>query len=381
VQALGQVGLPVVPRIGAALALEGGHGRRALPTRPAALGAVVGVVGVVGALTLATGITDAVTNAGRFGTTWDVEVEPAGEDAAPVRAAAEVMTGDDDYEAVGVATQGYLTLGEVVLPTFSIEALSGTMDFTVYEGRAPANAGEIALGPAIASSQGIEIGDTVALGDGERVEMVGLALVPQTPHSSFDQGAWLHPDGAERLFEQSYPNAYGRLREGVDPQDEVAELAETAGPEVTVITPDPPADQLNLRGVRTLPTLFAIFTVVLALGALAHVSVSVLRRRRGELAVLRSVGLTPRQTWWCLSCQASTLAVIGLVIGVPIGVALGRNAWRSVADATPLIYVPPTAALALVLAVPVAVLLANVVAALPGLRAARLKPAEVLRSE
>jgi hypothetical protein len=56
-------------------------------------------------------------------------------------------------------------------------------------------------------------------------------------------------------------------------------------------------------------------------------------------------------------------------------------AWRAIADETPMVYVPPTAALALLLAVPCALLVANAIAALPGERAARLRPAEVLRAE
>ena len=95
-----------------------------------------------------------------------------------------------------------------------------------------------------------------------------------------------------------------------------------------------------------------MFLLALAIGALAHVSSSVLRRRRGELAVLRSMGLTPRQVRACLAWQATTLAVIGVAIGVPLGIAVGRTAWRLVTDATPMVYTEPVAVLALVLIVP-----------------------------
>jgi ABC-type lipoprotein release transport system permease subunit len=142
-----------------------------------------------------------------------------------------------------------------------------------------------------------------------------------------------------------------------------------------------PADQQNLRNTRPLPLLFAAFAFALAVGALLHVTSTVLRRRRRDLAVLRVLGLTRGQTRACLAWQATTLAVIGLVIGVPLGVIVGRVAWRAVADETPMVYVPPTAALALLLAVPAALLVANLIAALPGERAARLHPAEVLRTE
>jgi ABC-type lipoprotein release transport system permease subunit len=69
------------------------------------------------------------------------------------------------------------------------------------------------------------------------------------------------------------------------------------------------------------------------------------------------------------------------VIGIPLGVAAGRWSWRLIADSTPLRYVPPVAVLVAVACVPCALVLANLVAALPARRAAQLRPAEVLRAE
>jgi ABC-type lipoprotein release transport system permease subunit len=172
-----------------------------------------------------------------------------------------------------------------------------------------------------------------------------------------------------------------RFDDGVDVGAKVAAIGDEAGPTVMVAPASEPADQQNLRNVRGLPVLFAVFLLALAMGALAHVTSSVLRRRRGELAVLRSLGMTPRQVRACLAWQATTLAVIGLIVGVPLGIALGRSIWRLVADATPMVYAEPVAALALVLIGPLAVLVANALAAVPGHRAARLHPAEVLRTE
>lgn len=75
------------------------------------------------------------------------------------------------------------------------------------------------------------------------------------------------------------------------------------------------------------------------------------------------------------------LAVIGLVFGVPLGLAVGRTVWRVVADYTPLQYVAPGAGWAMLLVAPAALLIANALAAWPGHRAARLRIAQVLRTE
>jgi ABC-type lipoprotein release transport system permease subunit len=105
------------------------------------------------------------------------------------------------------------------------------------------------------------------------------------------------------------------------------------------------------------------------------------RRRRRELAVLRTLGLTGRQTRLVVLTQASVLAVIGLALGIPLGLAIGRALWRIVADFTPLAYHSPLAVWPLVLIAPVTLLAANLLAAWPGHRAARLRPGRILREE
>jgi hypothetical protein len=59
----------------------------------------------------------------------------------------------------------------------------------------------------------------------------------------------------------------------------------------------------------------------------------------------------------------------------------GRALWRWIAEAAPIFYVPPLALTTVLLAGPATLLIANVLAALPGRAAARLRPAQVLRTE
>jgi ABC-type lipoprotein release transport system permease subunit len=91
--------------------------------------------------------------------------------------------------------------------------------------------------------------------------------------------------------------------------------------------------------------------------------------------------MTRRQSRGVVVTQASVLAAVGLAFGVPLGVALGRTLWRVAADFTPLQYVPPLAFWALLLVGPLALLVANLMAAWPGHRAARLRIGQVLRAE
>jgi hypothetical protein len=75
------------------------------------------------------------------------------------------------------------------------------------------------------------------------------------------------------------------------------------------------------------------------------------------------------------------MAVVALLVGLPLGVAAGRWAWMLVAEGLESPAGPVIPALTLLLAVPAAVLVANLTAALPARAAAGTRPAVVLRSE
>ena len=79
--------------------------------------------------------------------------------------------------------------------------------------------------------------------------------------------------------------------------------------------------------------------------------------------------------------QGLVLALAGLLIGLPVGLVVGRLLWRTVAGYTPVQYVPPIATVVMVVIVPAALVLATLLGAWPGHRAARLRVANALRAE
>lgn len=117
---------------------------------------------------------------------------------------------------------------------------------------------------------------------------------------------------------------------------------------------------------------------VVALGLTLTASV---RRRRHDLALLKTLGFTPRQLATAVAWQASVAATVGIVIGVPAGIALGRWLWTVFARAIHAVPQPSVPVLEIVLVGLGALVLANVVAAVPGRIAARTSTAHVLRAE
>jgi ABC-type lipoprotein release transport system permease subunit len=374
--------LPVA--IGAGLALERGRGERSLPVRPALVGAVVGVLGVVASFGLVRGIDDALAEPLRSGQVFDVEVYP--DDVDALEALTPTVAEHDDVDRVALMRRVPLDVDDAGIPVYAMRPVEGVITFELLDGRAPSSPDEVALGPQTAKALGKGVGDDVRIGDDEVAiaHVVGIALLPQTAHSSFDQGAWMTEDGLAPLATNENPDVpeqtvVATLRPGVARDEGVASISEATG--TYAESPSLPQDVTLLRNVRSLPIALAVFLVFLGLAALGHVLVSAAKRRRGDLAVLRALGFRPRQVAAAISWQATTVAILGLVLGIPLGVAAGRIAWRWIAERTPLIYVGPVAMAVVLIAIPATLLLANALAVLPGRRAARLRPAQILRTE
>jgi ABC-type lipoprotein release transport system permease subunit len=379
-----RAGAPVPAAVGASLALETGPSRSRATARPALIAAVVGVLGVVGAVTLMGGIDDALHHPERVGRTWDLEATQT-DSGMDLTTAAGILTANPDIAASGLMSRFAAVVDGKDVPLYSLRSLNGSMQFVLLSGRGPSGDNELALGPRSAARLGAGVGDSITMGPSSRtMTVVGIALLAQTPHTSFDEGAWLTPSGLDVTTGTVCCTGlrddvmYIRVRSGV-PVDAVQR--ELAAQGIDAETPIVPPDVTNLSNVRSLPLLLAAFLVLLAIGAVAHALLTGARSRFHDLAVLRALGLTPRQAAACVTWQAAVIGVVALAIGIPLGVVVGRQVWHLLADSLSFVYVGPLAGLVLLLTVPVALAVLGVMALWPARGAARLHTAEVLRTE
>jgi hypothetical protein len=388
-------GVPVV--VGARFALEPGRGRAAVPVRPALLGAVAGVLGVLAAFTFAAGVSDAAANPARFGQTWQLSsfLGQSGQDFGSVSPVLRAVAADPDVTGVDDARVGGAQSGQVSVESFTYAPVAGKrVPVVLTGGRMPSAPDEIVLAPTTASDMRAATGSVVRLAGaaGQRaLTVTGIGFVPSGPHNYYDDGAWLTPAGFDRLFGGAhyafkFHVATVALRPGADVEALAhrltAKAAAIKGGLAFSFEPVPPLEQVQaVRDVAALPLALSAFLAVLAVGAVGHALSIAVRRRRHELAVLRALGLTRRQSRLVIVTQATLLAVIGLAFGIPLGIALGRTLWRAAADMTPLAYHPPVALWALALIGPLALVAAILLAAWPARRAARLRTAHILRTE
>jgi predicted lysophospholipase L1 biosynthesis ABC-type transport system permease subunit len=162
---------------------------------------------------------------------------------------------------------------------------------------------------------------------------------------------------------------FGRLQSGLGP------LSSDLSPPLL------PDELTNLQNVRTLPEVLAAFLGLIAVAALGSVLWSCARRRNHEFAVLRTLGMTRGNIRTILNSQGTAIGFSGLVIGIPLGLAVGRLGWRAIAERVPLSQSPPLALAAALLLIPVTLIAANMLALWPGRIALAHSPAAELRVE
>jgi hypothetical protein len=389
---------PVAIGLGTTMAFEPGRGRRRIPVVPALLAAVVAVTGVVGSLTIDRGISNALHDPELAGITWDAGLTPAvhaqtGRNIS-IRLA-DKLTKKNGVRSAAVVDRDVINVGNVGAPVFSVRPIAGAsttpISFTLTSGRAPRGLGEAAIGPATAQDLHVGLGDTVSVGASHvRVTIVGEALFPSDVHSEFDEGVWLAPAQFDAVVPAIGPNGSesdGRLvavrfGPGEPVMKEAAHLQSTLGPLISDVEgPLTPDEVTNLRNVRTLPEVLAAFLGLIAITALASVLLSCARRRGHEFAVLRALGMTRGNIRTILNSQGTAIGLFGLVVGIPLGIAVGRLGWRAIAERVPLAQVPPLALTAALLLIPVTVVAANVLALWPGRVSLLHRPAEELRAE
>jgi putative ABC transport system permease protein len=114
---------------------------------------------------------------------------------------------------------------------------------------------------------------------------------------------------------------------------------------------------------------------------LVHLLVVSVGRRRQEMGLLKALGFVNTQVAAAVSWQATTVVLVGIVIGVPLGVATGDAVWRAFArnlGVVPVSVVPVLLIAGLAVG---ALVLANLLAVVPAITAARCEPGELLRAQ
>jgi hypothetical protein len=410
-------GLPVAGVVGIQFALESGQGRTAVPVRSVLFGTALAVALVVTTITFASGLSNLVSRPPLYGWNWDYLLLP--NNNIPPKAVS-LLNHDPKIMAWSGADSTDLEIDGQEVPIL-IENERAKVAPPILSGHGLDNQHQIVLGAGTLAMLHKHVGETVVVSLGTKkgalgfikptaLTIVGTATLPAVgyssyiaEHTSMGTGAIL-PLG---LFPASYvnggadPNLHGpqlafvRMRSDVSARAGRADLERIAraannifaadqntfGNSVSVLGVLQPVQIVNYRSVGSTPVILAVGLAVGAILALGLTLASSVRRRRRDLAMLKTLGFTRRQLAAVVAWQSTTTALVGVVVGLPVGIVVGRELWtlfaRSI-NAVPDATVPVWS----VLIVGVGTLVfANIVATLPGRSAARTPAALALRAE
>jgi putative ABC transport system permease protein len=267
------------------------------------------------------------------------------------------------------------------------EVVKGGLAPRVLSGRLPSGADEIMLGRLSAADLTRAIGDDVTLqGAAGRatLRVVGIGIVPGVGgNDGVGEGGVLAPAGFALVNGASDTNKAALELHAVS-VPAVRRLAGRIGSQVqpgTNLKEDPPPVISNVERVRRVPTALAVLLGVLALMTMLHALYMSMRSRRVDVAIMKGLGANRRWISRVVHSQATLLAVVPLVIGLPLGVLAGARLFGVFVNrigALPDPTIPTAAIVAIALG---ALVLANVAALVPARRASRLPTATLLRVE
>lgn len=368
--------------VGARMALEGGRGATAAPVRTTLGSIAFGLAAFTAASTVASSMDHLLGTPRLYGWGWDAQIDPVGE-RDPLGPLSKI----DEIDAIAIgADWAPLEIDGRAVVAMALEGVKGTISPTLLQGRGPLGADEIAIGRSIAQRGDHRIGDMVTVGlqglPGERpMQIVGICIFPRVDDSSsVGEGAFITNTGMQALYPDApTPMAFVRFRPGAEASGMVA-IRATFGQE-NVLGATPPGTVLDFGQVSSMPMILAGVLGALAAAALAHGLATTVRRRRRDLAILRCLGFVRSQVRSAVAWQATIMTVVAFAVAMPVGIATGRWLWTAIAHSGGFVVETSVPAVAMFVAVPVALVVANAIATLPARRAARTQPAVVLRSE
>ena len=406
VRAVTWSGAPPSALIGVRYALQRGRGRRPVPVGSALLGMVLAVAALCATAVFGASLTRLTSTPALYGVPFQAEFSYQGGGSVDY-VTGPVLTSlrrDRAIDRITLAAFAVIDVNGHQVRLATVTAIRGPALISVVDGRLPSGDHEIMLGAATMRSVGAQPGGlvrvTVTDPEGARHQaqfrVVGRAsFAPGFYTGGLGTGAAMTlsaltdlqcPPGADMTACQrnvQRGTIYHVLARAAPGPAAAAALARHVSKyrSFVVSGQQEPAELVNFGESVNFPLLFGGLLALFGAATMVHLLLVSVSRRRAEAGLLKVLGFVRYQVAAVVSWQATAVALVGIVAGVPLGIAAGRVVWR--VFATNFGMVPLT----VVEALPVAALAfgvlaaANVLAFFPALLAARSSPAQLLRAE
>ncbi|MEP7026679.1 MAG: ABC transporter permease, partial [Actinomycetota bacterium] len=395
---LGASGAPPSVLIGVRHALQQRSSGVAVPVGTALLGTVLAVTALCGTAVFGASLSHLLATPTLYGDPFQLNFSSTGDpDSDFLRTLAH-------DPALARISQGIVTessINHVDVAGVAASSVRGPLLFSTVAGHLPGD-GEIGLGGATMRQAGAHLGSVVQvtvsspagqkrtvpfrvvaqisfpvisgaveLGHGVLFTTAGYdaAVCPPGPRQARCREA-VHSTGNNGILASVVPGPRG--------QAAISRYLDTD--RTTAWLQTAPSSLINFGDAVNFPLLFGAMLAVFGAATLAHLLVVSVSRRRREIGLLKVLGFVNRQVASTVAWQATAVALAGMVIGVPLEVAIGQVLWRTFATGLgviPVSVVPPLLVAVLAAGILVA---ANLLAVGPGLAATRSKPGELLRT-
>ncbi len=321
--------------------------------------------------------------------------------AAPFIASQALIARGDDMR--GVLVRGISPPDEATVTDLAAQLKDSTLAKLVP------GAWGIVLGGELARSLAVKVGDkvTIAAAGGQvtpagvvpRLKQLTVVGTFDAGHFEYDNGlAMIHLDDAAKLFRVDGPTGVQlRLKDLNQARQVAMDLALGLGQQVTVR--DWTRTNRNWFSAVQLEKrlMFIILTLIVAVAAFNLVSTLVMTvtDKRADIAILRTLGASPRSIMSIFMVQGAASGIIGTLGGVLLGLAIAFNIGvivPAIERALSVSFLPSSIYLIsrmpsepqaddIVPIVVISLVLAFVATLYPSWRASRVQPAEALRYE
>jgi ABC-type lipoprotein release transport system permease subunit len=310
---------------------------------------------------------------------------------------------DPGLARITLARAPSLTVNRVVVSGLATQVIRGPALLSVAAGRLPAGDREIALGASTMRQTGARLGGTVRVtlrspaGYRRTVPFTVTGIVPfasDLTTGGIGTGAALTLAGYDGALCPPGPGAAACRHTAERGLGSVILLRAADGPAGAAalarhIHRHPydayrtavPTALVSFGESANFPLLLGAILVLCGAASLAHLLAVSVRRRRRENGLLSSLGFVRRQLGEILFWQASTVAVAGLLAGMPLGLVAGHAIWRAFAANLGVVGVVVLPAGVIALLGAGVLVAANLLAVLPALAAGRSPAGPALRSE
>jgi lipoprotein-releasing system permease protein len=251
--------------------------------------------------------------------------------AAPFVAQQALMARGDDMR--GAMVRGIAPELETQVTDFTLQLPPAVRDAL------QADSFNVVLGGELARALGVQVGDRVTLvAPGGQVTPAGVMprLKQLTVAGLFDSGHYeydatlvlLHIDDAQRIFRLTAPSGVRlKLSDSQQARSVAYDLAVQLGPEV--IVRDWTRQNRNWFAAVQVEKrmMFIILTLIVAVAAFNLVTTLVMTvtDKRADIAILRTLGASPRSIMAIFVVQGATVGVLGTLAGLLLGLGVAFN--------------------------------------------------------